>query len=233
MLSERILERSSPLSHFLPATSSLFRIQGSNQWRNPMDTAVVEQLLDEMLAALEELETKATATLQYLKDKGHATDEDLAPYFEQAGNASNVRWRASRLRMMSLVSSALKGADLHKEKSQPSGQTAKKEKPEESLKIQAPAEPEQSAERSSDEGAHARSQAKASTQPGSDARKRSASEEGRVPQTEQSPPAEEKNTSSEQKATAAKPGGTQPAANAARSPTQEPQEPRDPKGDAA
>src|SRR5215475_6612544 len=121
MLSERILERSSPLSHFLPTTSSLFRIQGSNRWRNPMDTAVVEQLLDEMLAALEELETKATATLQYLKDKGHATDEDLAPYFEQAGNASNVRWRAARLRMMSLVSSALKGADVHKEKSQPSG----------------------------------------------------------------------------------------------------------------
>jgi hypothetical protein len=232
MLSERILERSSPLSHFLPATSSLFRIQGSNQWRNPMDTAVVEQLLDEMLASLEELETKATATLQYLKDKGHATDEDLAPYLEQAGNASNVRWRAARLRMMSLVASALKGADVHKEKSQPSGQAAKKEKPEESLKIP-PAEPEQSAERSSDEAAHARSQAKASTPPGSDARKRSASEEGRVPQTEQSPPAEEKNTSSEQKATAAKPGGTQPAANAARSPTQEPQEPRDPKGDAA
>ena len=76
-----------------------------------MDTAVVEQLLDEMLASLEELETKATATLQYLKDKGPATDEDLAPYFEQAGNASNVRWRAARLRMMSLLSSALKNAE--------------------------------------------------------------------------------------------------------------------------
>jgi len=76
-----------------------------------MDTAVVEQLLDEMLASLEELETKATATLQYLKDKGPVTDEDLAPYFEQAGNASNVRWRAARLRMMSLLSSALKSAE--------------------------------------------------------------------------------------------------------------------------
>jgi len=73
-----------------------------------MDTAVVEQLLDEMLSSLEDLETKATATLQYLKDKEHATDKDLAPYLEQAASASNVRSRAARLRMMSLLSSALK-----------------------------------------------------------------------------------------------------------------------------
>jgi hypothetical protein len=71
-----------------------------------------------MLASLEELETKATATLQYLKDKGHATDKDLAPYFEQAGNASNVRWRAARLRMMSLLSSAMKSAEEPTTKSQ-------------------------------------------------------------------------------------------------------------------
>src|SRR5215475_11798709 len=108
-------------SHFYRPPFPFSASKAQIKWRNPMDTAVVEQLLDEMLASLEELETKATATLQYLKDKGHATDEDLAPYLEQAGNASNVRWRAARLRMMSLVSSALKGADVHKEKSQPSG----------------------------------------------------------------------------------------------------------------
>lgn len=81
-----------------------------------MDRAAVEQLLDEMLSSLEDLETKAGATLQFLKDKGHASDEDLAPYLEQAGNASNVRWRAARLRMMSLLSSALKTAEEPKEK---------------------------------------------------------------------------------------------------------------------
>jgi hypothetical protein len=81
-----------------------------------MDRAAVEQLLDEMLSSLEDLETKAGATLQLLKDKGHATDEDLASYLEQAGNASNVRWRAARLRMMSLLSSALKTAEEPKEK---------------------------------------------------------------------------------------------------------------------
>jgi len=84
-----------------------------------MDRAAVEQLLDEMLSSLEDLETKAGATLQFLKDKGHATEEDLAPYLEQAGNASNVRWRAARLRMMSLLSSALKAAEEPKEKTKP------------------------------------------------------------------------------------------------------------------
>jgi hypothetical protein len=81
-----------------------------------MDRAAVEQLLDEILSSLEDLETKAGATLQLLKDQGHATDEDLASYLEQAGNASNVRWRAARLRMMSLLSSALKTAEGPKEK---------------------------------------------------------------------------------------------------------------------
>jgi hypothetical protein len=89
-----------------------------------MDMAAVEQLLDEMLSSLETLETKATATLQFLKDRGHATDKDLAPYLEQAGNASNVRWRAARLRMMSLLSSALKAAEEPKEKTKPTIETA-------------------------------------------------------------------------------------------------------------
>jgi hypothetical protein len=76
-----------------------------------MDRAAVEQLLDEMLSSLEDLETKVGATLQFLKDKGHATDKDLAPYLEQAGDASNVRWRAARLRMMSLLGAALKSVE--------------------------------------------------------------------------------------------------------------------------
>ncbi len=73
-----------------------------------MDRGALEQLLDELLSSMETLETRTAAILQFLKDEEHATEDQLAPYMEQAGNASNVRWRAARLRMMSLLNSATK-----------------------------------------------------------------------------------------------------------------------------
>ncbi|HEY7097101.1 MAG TPA: hypothetical protein VH437_10280 [Terriglobales bacterium] len=72
-----------------------------------MDTKPVNELLDELLSALESLEAKSEATLLFLKQKG-ASEEELAPFLKQAGNASNVRWRAARLRIESLLSSVLK-----------------------------------------------------------------------------------------------------------------------------
>jgi hypothetical protein len=90
-----------------------------------VERAVVEQLLDEIISALVDLETKAAATLQFLKDKEHVTDEELAPYLEQAGNASEVRWRAARLRMMSLLSSALKSIEAPKEEAKAPPKSAK------------------------------------------------------------------------------------------------------------
>jgi len=76
-----------------------------------MDESLVHQILDELISSLEPLETQNAALLQFVKDKGIASDEALAPYLEQASNASNVRWRAFRLRTLALINSATKPPD--------------------------------------------------------------------------------------------------------------------------
>src|SRR5579872_3510597 len=65
---------------------------------NPM-----REILGDLFGYLESLETQSGAILQYLKEKGGATDKKLAPYMEQATNASNVKWRAARVRMEHLL----------------------------------------------------------------------------------------------------------------------------------
>jgi hypothetical protein len=76
-----------------------------------MDEEILKQIFDELLSTLEPLETQSDALLQFLKAKGIATDEELAPFLEAAGNASNVRGRAARVRTAALISSALKPTD--------------------------------------------------------------------------------------------------------------------------
>jgi hypothetical protein len=68
------------------------------------------ELLNELFSAFEDLETQSAGILQFLKEKGLATDEELAPYLKQAGDASEVRWRAARLRMDALLAAAIRDA---------------------------------------------------------------------------------------------------------------------------
>ena len=73
-----------------------------------MNVHLAEELLNELGSSLEALETQNAALSQFLKDKGIVTDEQLAPYINQAGNASNVRWRAARVRLERVFASATK-----------------------------------------------------------------------------------------------------------------------------
>jgi hypothetical protein len=76
-----------------------------------MDEALVKQMLDELFPTFEALEAQTAGLLAFLKDEGLASDERLAPYLDRAGKASNVRWRATRVRIDRLFSAAFKVAE--------------------------------------------------------------------------------------------------------------------------
>ena len=82
-----------------------------------MDEKIVQEILHELFASLEALDTQSTAILQFLKDKGIANEE--ASHLEQAGKGSSVRWLAVRVRMNYLLSSALKTAEQDAKKESP------------------------------------------------------------------------------------------------------------------
>jgi uncharacterized protein YdaU (DUF1376 family) len=69
-----------------------------------MNVDLAHELLNELGLSLEHLEAQQAALMQFLKDEGIVTDNKLAPYLTQAGKASNVRWRAARVRLERLIS---------------------------------------------------------------------------------------------------------------------------------
>ena len=94
-----------------------------------MDEQIIQDILTEVFSALEPLDARSAGILQFLKTKGLATEEELAPFLDQAENASNVRWLAARVRIASLLSSALKPTETQSaaEQSKP---TERKDQPE-------------------------------------------------------------------------------------------------------
>jgi hypothetical protein len=84
-----------------------------------MDEKIVQEILHDLFASLEALDTQSTAILQFLKDKGIASEEELASHLKQAGDASGVRWLAVRVRIDYLLSSAIKAAEPDAKKESP------------------------------------------------------------------------------------------------------------------
>jgi hypothetical protein len=93
-----------------------------------MNSHLAQELLNELGSSLESLETRNTALLQFLNDRGIVTDDQLAPDMDQAGNASSVRWRATRVRLERVFAAATEAEEKAFEKLHE--QTAKTQTPE-------------------------------------------------------------------------------------------------------
>ena len=68
-----------------------------------MDSKIVDEIMEELSSTMERVETQSAAILEFIKAKGIAKDEELAPYLERAAAASSVRWRAVRVRVEYLL----------------------------------------------------------------------------------------------------------------------------------
>lgn len=89
------------------------------------DDNPLRELLDELISSLERLEARSDAIHQFLIGKRKVTEKSLAPYTEQAANASEVRWRAFRVRAEALLAAGTreleKNANSEKAKAEQSG----------------------------------------------------------------------------------------------------------------
>ena len=68
-----------------------------------MNEESAQKVFAELFPYFEAVEAQSAAILQLLKEKGLATEEELAPYLEQAAKSSSVRWSAVRARMNYLL----------------------------------------------------------------------------------------------------------------------------------
>ena len=76
-----------------------------------MNSEIANEILEELASTFQQLEARSAALWEFVKEKGIAKEDDLAPYMERAAAASAVRWRATQVRMAHLLASAEKAAE--------------------------------------------------------------------------------------------------------------------------
>ena len=150
-----------------------------------MDNDAAKEIFDELFSHLERLETQSEALLQFMKEKKRVTGKQLGPYLEKAGNASNVRWRAARVRIERLLS--------------PTGkESAEARRKDETQSVKAGDRPSQ----------HAETQTPAASR---EQEARPASGEAKAAETRETPPPEQHQPAPAAEAKSAEPSGPHPA----------------------
>ena len=81
-----------------------------------MDSAITDEILEELSLTLQRVESQSAAILELVKDKGIVKEEELTPYMERASAASSVRWRATRVRLERLLAGLEKSEQQSKER---------------------------------------------------------------------------------------------------------------------
>lgn len=90
------------------------RIKGEFGGDADMDSKTSDEIVEELSSTLQRIDTQSAAVLEFIKAKGLATDDELAPYLQRAAAASNVRWRAVRVRVEYLLAGREKN-EIHAE----------------------------------------------------------------------------------------------------------------------
>jgi outer membrane biosynthesis protein TonB len=108
---------------------------------------MLKEIADELFSVFESMETQSGAIAMFLKEKGIASDEELAPFLQQAGDASSVKWLAARVRFDHLLSSIAKNIDegaknetAKPSKEEPESTKAEQKKPDEKPREKTPEE---------------------------------------------------------------------------------------------
>jgi hypothetical protein len=115
-----------------------------------MEREAIDPILDELFSSLVPLDTQVAALLQFLKAKNLATDEELAPFLEQAAEAASVRWLAVRVRTAALIGNLMKSGEKQEK---PGADPTEKNAP--AVHHRQEPQPEDSEDLRADEGAQA------------------------------------------------------------------------------